>query len=78
MIICNIKHEYPVIYLLHNNIEGLCPLNPNSFFVLTQKRNQKNYFMIIATLSIVQASMTLLSLIAIIQGCDRFTQKNSV
>ncbi|PWE00091.1 hypothetical protein DDZ16_06955 [Marinilabilia rubra] len=71
------KYEYPVTYLIENK-EGLCPLNPNYFFVLTQKSNQKNYFMIIAILSIVQASLTLLSLIAIIQGCDRFTQKNSV
>ncbi|PWD99951.1 hypothetical protein DDZ16_08680 [Marinilabilia rubra] len=34
--------------------------------------------MIIATLSIVQASLTLLSLIAISQGCARFARKNSI
>jgi len=37
---------------------------------------QKNYFMIIATLSIVQARLTLLSLIAIIQDFASFRSKN--
>ena len=52
-----------------------CPIGRILLFVLAQRVNRKLFIMIIARFGIAQASLALLYLNAIIQGCVRFTWK---